>query len=512
MTKNIHLSKNKIKYLDINEIINTLKNTIYFKDINYQNIIKHNILYDSKLSNNFLNDNQITNIPVEGIIIDKPGNYIFKNNIIWNPLNINNITAITITSDNVTLDLNNFYLKNKHKKSNNFIVAINTNNLKNIVIKNGNIYDFTYYGIYMNNCENINIDNIKVIGLRLNNLNIRNLTPTGILLNNCRLFNINNCNVYKIKVTSDSCAGIQIVNSIIGQINNCKCKCLKNYDGAVQGFSTLLSIDIKIINCKSKYLKSYFNNNILTTGHTVLGFAPILSAFINIIDCKAKNLYGSCDDCHGCSLFLVIYSEVNNFYANKVYDGISKSNSGAKATGLEVYGFEIKINNSFVENIYAINPQDKQSTGFSIAGENVEFNKCKSKNIKAIKNKNVCNCKGEKLDDNSNINKDKYSDIFGIGFGWAPDPRPEFRNIHAKNIIYNDCIAEDCKIGFDTWLHNTSIWNNIISINCKTCISIKNNEKRTLSCNPCSECNPAIIVTLSNLSFDNTFINPQCFN
>ena len=41
------------------------------------------------------------------------------------------------------------------------------------------------------------------------------------------------------------------------------------------------------------------------------------------------------------SIFLNDSVKVNNFYACNIYDGISQSNSGAKATGLEVYGINV---------------------------------------------------------------------------------------------------------------------------------------------------------------------------
>ncbi len=452
----------------------------------------------SKISNQSKQESFIINfIPPEGININKPGKYKFGNNIKWYPDLLNDeISAIYITSNDVELDFNGYYLKNKNKNNKKKISGINVDNVSNIKIKNGYICNMIYYGIYVINGENIEIKDMEINGIFLDNLDERLLTPAGIFMNGILNFIIDKCIVKNFDVRTDSSAGIQILNSFEGEVKNCLVRDLINNDGACQGYSYLGCIQINTSKCQVKNLRTYFNGNILTSGHTILGFCPIICIDLKYNECRAENFYGSCDDCHGMSIFIDFAVEVNNFYASNIFDGVSGVNTGAKATGLEVYGVDVKISDSYVENIIAVNPQDKQSTGFSVAGGFVEFKNCTAKRIKVV---DECGCSCKKLG-------------YGTGFGWAPDPRPEFREIEAFAIEYKNCKTYDSQVGFDTWFHIDSLWKDIEVYNCKIPILIETNGKRTISCNPCSECNPPIVVTLDNVAENNSFINPKVYN
>ena len=74
------------------------------------------------------------------------------------------------------------------------------------------------------------------------------------------------------------------------------------------------------------------------------------------------------------------------------------------------------------------------------------------------------------------------------GFGWAPDPRAILSTTAAAGVTYTDCVADRCEVGFDTWYHIDSKWIRPVHTNCKTGILIQPKGKRTLSCDPCSEC------------------------
>ena len=433
--------------------------------------------------------NKIKYIPPEGIIINKPGNYILDCNIKWNGKYTG--VAITIETDNVSINLNNKFIKNNYNNKHVKTVGIQSIGNNNITISNGCIYDMSYYGIQIEGCINLSISNVQVSGINLSDLETRNITPCGIFVSESESILIHKCKVSGLNVKTDSMAGILLSKCANGIISNCKLTNFLNKDGAVQGYSLILCENIDTNKCVSKKFKSKFNGNILTSGHTILGFCPIFCVDLLYNDCKAIDLFGACDDCHGMSIFLNDSVKVNNFYACNIYDGISQSNSGAKATGLEVYGINVSVTNSFVENIIAINPQDKQSTGFSAAGQYITFNNCKSKNIKVVNSENKYN---KRLG-------------YGCGFGWAPDPRPEFRIINAVNILYLNCESIKCQVGFDTFNHIDSIWNDVKCIDCCKCILYKNNSSRTISCNPCSECNPSIVITLINLASGNQFIS-----
>jgi len=482
--------------VDSEKICIKISNNEKFKHIKTEEFIhKYNI--NINVGNTFHNqcicdNNNICDIPPEGIIIDKPGIYIFSNDIIWKP-NISS-TAITVISNNVNINMNGhsliLYNKDKTYKHNNGIVF---REIDTYSLINGSIIGFNNVSIANLVSKNGNIDCIIVTDMDCkHNIDKNENYHFGILtyMSNNILFN--NTTVKDIIVNANSCAGFQFILSNECFINKCHVNNIKNNDGSVQGFSYLGCEFISTTYSTANELNSFFIDNIETLGHTAIGFLPIFSFDLNFSNCVSENIFGSCDDTHGLSLFICFNTNINNFYSKNIVAGKnSKCYTCAKATGIEIYGENNIISNSFSENIYAIRPQDKQSTGFSVAGNNNIFQNCISKNIKII-----TLCKEE-----------NYG--YGTGFGWAPDPRPEFRNILANNITYESCKAYECDVGFDTWYHIDSIWNNPSIINCKNNILIQSNDTRTLSCNECSECNPPIIITLLNISTNNTITNPE---
>jgi hypothetical protein len=257
-----------------------------------------------------------------------------------------------------------------------------------------------------------------------------------------------------------------------------------NNDGAVQGFSYIKCINVTTSGCVAQSLQSHFNGNVLTSGHTVLGFCPILSWNLSYANCSASGLTGCCDDCHGMSVFLDGQVTVSGFQANNIVDGVSPSNSGAKATGLEVYGVGVTVTDCTVSNIKAINPQDKQATGFSAWGLAIQFERCEAGNV--------------------TVQDDFGTGSQGIGFGWAPDPRTYF-NFGAYAVTYTDCTANQCQVGFDTWYHVNSTWVRPVETNCAIDFLVQPGATRTLSGDPCSECSPPITVTLTNIASGNTY-------
>lgn len=308
-------------------------------------------------------------------------------------------------------------------------------------------------------------------------------------MNNGNGAKLKNIKIKNINVKTDSSAAFQIVSSLNIGVYNCSVNNYINEDGSVQAFSTLLTKNAKFYKCKASNLQSFFNGNILTPGHTVLGFIPIFCYNIKYDKCKSINLFGSCDDVHGMSIFLNSNITVNNFTAKNIIDGYS-TGTGAKATGLEVYGSNIEIYDSVAKNIKGINPQDKQSTGFSCAeGINVKFVRCEAKNVIVTDeagNKNICLG-------------------LGTGFGWAPDPRPMF-TFPVENVLYLDCTAKNCQVGFDSWYHINSLWKHIKTINCDVSILNANESTRVYTCNACSECIVPFETVLRNVARGNKFI------
>ena len=176
-------------------------------------------------------------------------------------------------------------------------------------------------------------------------------------------------------------------------------------------------------------------------------------------------------------------------------DGAGPAQTGAKATGIEVYASGVEVIKCSVKNIKAINPQDRQAAGFSCAQcFGVKFIKCKSENVLVVdQNNNPTTAIG-----------------YGVGFGWAPDPRPQFI-VPAVDILYKDCSAKNCQVGFDSWFHIDSIWDDITSKCNEIPVLNKDQPPRTITCNPCSECpctNPPeciTSVTINNIAQNNSF-------
>lgn len=433
----------------------------------------------------------VTAIPPAGIIIDQPGTYVFTDDLNWAPVSGSAAIAITIKCSGVILDLGGHCLSAEIGDSSQRIIGIHVKEASNVTIRNGTLANMGLYGIYACLVAELTIDTVTVTGLEYRNLNIRNATPCGIQVSLATGVTISHCTSQYFYALSDSSAAFQLLGVIGATISACKALHLVNYDGAVQGFNYLLCLNVVTSKCEARDFRSYFNGNIRTHGHTVLGFIPIACFDLRYTDCRSVDMIGSCDDAHGMSVFLNALVEVDGFTARGVVDGPPPYNTGAKATGLEVYGVDIGIRNCNVEQITAINPQDRQAAGFSAWGRGITFETCNATGVRA------CDSDGNEGPEIG----------FGTGFGWAPDPRREFRAVTAKDIKYAACTAVNCQVGFDTWNHVDSIWINYATQNCGVPVLIEGpGATRTLVGNPGSECNPPINVTLENQAHGNRFI------
>ena len=364
--------------------------------------------------------------------------------------------------------------------------------LNAVTIQNGTVSGVTYAAINAIANTNLQISNMILSDISFYEITTPDLTPCGIFIESTEVFNIQSCQVKNMSVTTPSCAGIQIIQSANGNVSDVTMTQFLNKDGAVQGFSYLSSTNITTDNSAVSNFQSGYLGLTNTTGHTVLGFVPIFCTNLEFNDCSANTMKGCCDDCHGMSVFLNSYVEVNNFTATNIIDGLCAVNTGAKATGLEVYGDYITINHCTSENIMAIVPQDLQAAGFSAWGNNITFNNCTAKNVQVTDAKQQPNT--------------IYG--YGTGFGWAPDPRTEFCKQVANQVQYNNCNTYDSQLGFDTWYHTNSQWNNVMSYNCPIFILAQpDTAQRTLSMDRCSESptGQPLQVTITNLAANNTY-------
>jgi hypothetical protein len=131
-------------------------------------------------------------------------------------------------------------------------------------------------------------------------------------------------------------------------------------------------------------------------------------------------------------------------------------------------------------------------------GTGVSFIRCKASKVKVV-------------DENGHHTPERG---FGTGFGWAPDPRPDVAK-PAINVLYLDCIAEYCQLGFDSFFHIDSVWAYIVSKCNGIAILKKEGGQRTISCNPCSECGctafacfpTPLVTTLDNVAANNQFVH-----
>lgn len=439
------------------------------------------------------NVNVITEIPTNGIVINTPGTYVFENNITWNPSGDGQ--AILISSDDVILDLQNYTLESE-------ITAFNTTGIlaasvKNLIIKNGTVANMALGGIHCEACAHILIKNMIIDGLNLENTAVYTV-PVGILVNTSSTISIYKCTVKNINVKTGSTAAIQLTETISSKVSNCHVTNLINRDGACTGIGHLLCDIAEVKSCVLNKIQSEFIDNLNTEGHTAIGIIPVASTNLCIKNCTISNITGCCDDAHGMSLFECLNAVVKKCKVNNVLDGSGAAQTGAKATGIEIYSSGVQVIKCSVKNITAINPQDKQATGFSSAQcIGVKFIGCYAENVNVFdENGGQSSCLG-----------------YGTGFGWAPDPRIEFI-LPAVDILYKQCVAKRCQVGFDSWFHIDSRWEDIYSICNGISVLDLNHSQRTLSCDPCSECGclqtgcypVPVRVTLDNVAENNTFV------
>lgn len=444
------------------------------------------------LSLGYADETLITEIDPEGYTIDTPGIYIFANDITWSPTS--EATAITITASNVILNMKGFSLISTDPNLKTTAIAATAS--ENVVIKQGTLQGMGLCGVQCSACANVTIKDMVVDGLSFEDI-VNYTVPTGILTTACAGVTIHKCRVQNINVKTGSCAAIQLSETIGSVVSECTINNLLNRDGACTGIGHLLCDDALVKGCTISTLTSQFINNLNTEGHTTIGLVPVTTTNLKIENCTISDITGCCDDAHGISIFICDYAVVKNCQVFNVLDGAGDAGQGAKATGIEVYASHVKVIDCLAKNITAINPEDRQATGFSCAlCSHVKFIRCKAENV------NVYDQDG----------KQSACIGYGTGFGWAPDPRPEFIGA-ANKIHYEYCIAKNCQVGFDSWFHTNSTWDHITSAYNGISVLNEIHSQRTISCNPCSECGctqtgcypEPLTVTIENIATNNTF-------
>ncbi len=436
----------------------------------------------------------INSIAPGGMTINASGTYVFGRDIKWKPTS--DATAITILANDVILDLGDHKLK--CRTSGLKTIGISAEGSTNLTIRNGTLKNLGLTSLQCTDCVNVLIQGIEVIGQNVKDV-VNYTVPTGILALRCIGATVNNCTVKNMVIRTGSSAAIQMTETIGSTISNCKIKNLLNEDGACTGIGHILCDDALVDSCELHSIQSEFINNLNTEGHTAIGLVPVTTTNLEIRDCTISKILGCCDDAHGMSLFVCVGAIIQRCKVSGVIDGLGRAQKGAKATGIEVYASGVAVSDCEVKDILAINPGDKQATGFSCAlCTGVVFTRCTAKRVSVINHKM----------------EQKASLGYGTGFGWAPDPRPEFVE-PANDILYTNCTAEDCQVGFDSWFHVDSLWDGITSKDNKIPILNENGNQRTLTCDACSECGcsrPGCFptphtVTVTNVAANNQFLN-----
>ncbi|MDE2483496.1 MAG: right-handed parallel beta-helix repeat-containing protein [bacterium] len=425
-----------------------------------------------------LSGTTISQIPSAGIVITSPGTYALASDIAWSP-SAPYSAAITIASGDVTLNLNGHTLSNAGTDASQHVAGVLVKGpLENVVISSGTLKDFTEYGVLAAHACGFQVSGVTVTGLRLNDLALRELTPSGIFASYSQDVTIANCAVKGASIKTDAGAGIQLIRCNQSVVDHCTVQSLVNNAGGMQGFSYLACEQIATSACTADSMQTFYGGNDLTSGHTCIGFLPTLCFGLSFSQCGASNLTGCCDDAHGMSVFGCGSVTIDRFTATNILDGVLQGasfQSGAKATGLEVYSFlGVAITNSTVSSIRALNPQDLQAAGFSAWGAGITFTNCSASNVTV---------------QNDPVGTVVNPDVRGIGFGWAPDPRALFDSGTALGTTYTNCTADSCDVAFDTWNHVLATWSGTSYTNCTTgYLAEPYGTTRTLSCNPCSEC------------------------
>lgn len=437
----------------------------------------------------------INSIPPSGIYLFFPGTYVLNQNVDWTPDFIF-ATAITIGAGGITLNLNGKTITAKGRCKD-FCFGIRVvqghNSVMDTTIVNGTLSEMGYCGISAVKAYNLNIENITIEKLSYPTFDV---LPSGFCIDQCNNFSIKNCYVKDCSVTAMLGAGFLILNSVQGTLFDCHVHNFTNNDGVAAGFTYYDCSYVNTSSCHVNTLQTLYGGNPDSTiGHTCIGFMPTGSTNLQYFDCKAETILGCCDDCHGMSLFTVNTVIVENFQAIGVHDGLGLQKTGAKATGLEVYGDNIIIRDCQVQDITAIVPQNLQSTGFSACGTSITFNNCKATDVKVLN--------GDQHPDS------KYG--YGTGFGWAPDPRPQYVK-PAVYVTYENCIAKNCQLGYDTWNHQNSTWKNVTySGSGRENLIEPNGTERVYKMNFCSELpnsnplSPSKDFPIYNCVFNNTY-------
>lgn len=384
--------------------------------------------------------------------------------------------AIIIASDNVVLDLGGHTVQSSKTSPMGFGIFINSGH-QNVSISNGKIKRFLLFGIY---CDALNT------GVTLNRLCVKNISNelTGGMITTAGIFFVasskivvKKCQVISTTSATGNTAGILFVLCDQVSVTHTTSRKNVNFGGPVSGMQCLICTNTFFGKCLVEDCSTK-PGVIAFPSHTVGGFYAVLCSQLKIHNCTARRLTSACDDCHGFPIFLCPTTvELVDCLAEDIKDGFNDvTHTGAKATGFEIDGTNnAVIRRCTARRVVTHNPEDKQGAGFTSGlCTNVQFIECVSTDHKSVgKSKGV-----------------------GVGFGWAPDPRPAFIGL-ANGTKWIKCVSKRNDVGFDLFNHTNGLMEKCTSSDNRK-YGLANGFTRTVSCHPCTECNPALTTTIPN--------------
>lgn len=465
--------------------VNALKRYVFAPQIVEQSYAKIN----QQTGNSTLPGYGINRIGEGTLFLTQPGAFVLENDVSWTHV-AGSYSAIVILSDDVTLDLNGHTITCVNNDPGANLSTISTSGFSNVTIKNGTLKNAYYCGINANETNGLTLENVYIQGMKFQNITAGLAYPAGLHLSNCSGISVDRVRVHDVQVTADTGAGIVMIDCQGGSITNITLGGLYNKNGSMQGLSQFGCEEFSITGAAVFDLSTDSIAGKPSTASTAIGFMPTGCVNLSFTHCEAHDIKGCCDDCHGMSVFLCEGVRVTTFHARNVVDGRPPYNKGAKATGLEVYGVGVVIQDCHVSDIVAHNPEDLQSSGFSVWGLDNKFIGCSASKVSVVGTPPL------------------GQSYYAVGFGWAPDPRPEFRVGDATKVSYLGCSASECGIGFDTFRHVDSNWLEWTASGCAISVLQSPGSSRTITCCPCSECSLPINAQVPNTASGNTFTPP----
>lgn len=284
----------------------------------------------------------ISTLPVT---ISSPGSYILVKDIVFENIDEN---AITINSDNVTIDLGGHTIDGDDNTFLQVRGIISGANTENITLKNGRVVNWPRDGIDLSDSVNCHIENVKASG------NGRYGVNTGM-----------SSMVFKCTATDNDNAGIKAGEN--SQVTNCVSK-----SNVAHGIFLVEGLAAKN-NCRGNEVNgiwaaynSVIKDNVCSN-NKMSGIGGY-GAFIINNHCKG-NLYG---------INPKRYSKV---ISNTCDDNTSKTDNGAgihvEGSGNVIRGNHVTRNNTGIRsdstvNYFADNTASGNDTDYSIASGNVE--------------------------------------------------------------------------------------------------------------------------------------------